>query len=267
MQRWGQHLLRPRPEGIFAHAAFLVLSTAAAWARVIATRLDAYAEAFGLHRRGLSFEGLPSPQSGQFFDERLAVSEKALIACTEVVQSRFAIRRPKDPVLRAPSMAQEKDLACLTVAGQRIEFGLTECPLSRALQKVSQRSLSNIPQSVLRVDEVIARKEVAVVFDDRDIAAGLPKDTESVVLPEGGSGHLLEYLHLDLFDILVLPLVEDRAEKIAKGFSRRRTMAHTAFSASLRLNEGQEADEWGPDPFEEPVDLGGMVDVLCMYHA
>ena len=69
---------------------------------------------------------------------------------------------------------------------------------------------------MLCVDEVITRKEVAVVFDDRDVAASLPKCTECMVLPESSSSCLLKYLYLHAFDILALPLVENGAEKIAQ---------------------------------------------------
>jgi hypothetical protein len=120
---------------------------------------------------------------------------------------------------------------------------------------------------MLRVDEVITRKEVAVVFDDRNITASLPKDTECMVLPESSSGCLLKYLHLDSLDILALPLVEDGAEKIAQSFSRYSAAAHTTLFVLLWLNQGQKANVWGFDMLEEPVDLGGMLDVLCMHHA
>ena len=83
---------------------------------------------------------------------------------------------------------------------------------------------------MLHVDEVITRKEVAVMFDDGDIAAGLPKDTERMFLTEGNSARLFEYLHFDSPDILALPLVEDGAEKIAHDLSRDRAVADLAFS-------------------------------------
>ena len=120
---------------------------------------------------------------------------------------------------------------------------------------------------MLNVDKVITRKEVAVVFDDRDIAASLPKDTECMILSESSSGCLLEYLYLDLFDVLALPLVEDGAEKIAQSFSRYSAVAHTALSILLWFNQGQKANVWGLDLFEEPVDLSRMLDVLCMHYA
>jgi hypothetical protein len=120
---------------------------------------------------------------------------------------------------------------------------------------------------MLRVDEVITRKEVSVMFDNGNISAGLPKDTKRMLLPESSSGRLLEYLHLDPLDILALPLVEDGAEKIAQSFSRHSAVANAAFSVWLRLDQGQKANVWGLDLLEEPVDLGGMLDVLCMHHA
>jgi hypothetical protein len=120
---------------------------------------------------------------------------------------------------------------------------------------------------MLCVDEVITRKEVAVVFDDRDITASLPKDTECMVLPEGSSSCLLKYLHLDSLDILALPLVEDGAEKIAQSLSRCSTVAHTVLSVLPWLNQWKKANVWGLDMLEEPVDLDGMLDVLCMHYA
>jgi hypothetical protein len=55
---------------------------------------------------------------------------------------------------------------------------------------------------MLFIDEVIARKEVSVVFDHGNIAAGFPKDAQRMLLPQCRSGHLLKDLHVDLLDIL-----------------------------------------------------------------
>ena len=120
---------------------------------------------------------------------------------------------------------------------------------------------------MFRVDEVITRKEVSVVFDDGNITAGLPKDTQHMLLSEGSSGRLLEYLHFDPLDILAHPLVEDGAEKIAQSFSRHSTVANAALFVWLRLDQGQKLHVLGLDLLEEPVNLGGVLDVLCMDHA
>jgi len=120
---------------------------------------------------------------------------------------------------------------------------------------------------MFHIDEVITGKEVSVMFDDRNITAGLPEDTQGMFLPKGSSGRLFEYLHFDLPDILAHPLVEDGAEKIAKGFSRHSAVANAALLVRLRLDKGQKLYVLDLDPFKEPVNLGGMLNVLCMHHA
>jgi hypothetical protein len=72
----------------------------------------------------------------------------------------------------------------------------------------------DISQPMFHIDEVIARKEVSVVFDNGNISTGLPKNAERMLLPESSSNCLLKYLHFDSLDILALPLVKDGAEKI-----------------------------------------------------
>jgi hypothetical protein len=64
---------------------------------------------------------------------------------------------------------------------------------------------------------MIAGKELPIVFDHGDIPAGFLKDTQGMLLPQGCSGRLLEYLDFYLPDILAHPLIEDGAEKSAKG--------------------------------------------------
>jgi hypothetical protein len=125
----------------------------------------------------------------------------------------------------------------------------------------------DISQPMFHIDEVIARKEVSVVFDNGNISTGLPKNAERMFLPESSSNCLLKYLHFDSLDILALPLVKDGTEKIAQSFSRYSTVADAAYSLWLRLDEGQKANVWGLDLLEEPVDLGGMLDVLCIHYA
>jgi len=117
------------------------------------------------------------------------------------------------------------------------------------------------------VDEVITRKEVSIVFDDRNITAGLSKDAKRMLLPESSSGRLLKYLHFDLLDILTYPLIEDGAEKIAQSFSGHSAAANVALFVWLRLDQGQKLEILGFDLLEEPVNLGGILDVLCMHHA
>jgi hypothetical protein len=114
---------------------------------------------------------------------------------------------------------------------------------------------------------VITRKEVSIVFDDGNVTASLSKDAERMFLPEGGSGCFLEDLHFDPFDILARPLIEDGAEKITQSFSRHSAAADTTLLVWLRLNQRQELDVLSLDLLEEPVNPGGILDVLCMHNA
>jgi hypothetical protein len=120
---------------------------------------------------------------------------------------------------------------------------------------------------MFRVDEVITRKEVSIVFDNGNITAGLPKDAKRMLLPEGSSGCFLEDLYFDPLDILAYPLIENGAEKIAQSFSRHSAVAHPALLVWLRLNEGQKLQGLGFGLLEEPVNLDGILDVLRMHHA
>jgi hypothetical protein len=120
---------------------------------------------------------------------------------------------------------------------------------------------------MFRIDKVITRKEVSAVFDDRNITAGLPKDTQRMLLPEGSSGRFLKYLNFDPLDILDLPLVKDGAEKITQSFGRHSAGTNSALFIWLRLDQGQKLHVWSLDLFEEPINLGGMLDILRMHHA
>jgi hypothetical protein len=79
------------------------------------------------------------------------------------------------------------------------------------------------------IDEVVTRKEVPVVFDDGNITASFPKDTQSMLLPEGSSGGLLEYLHFNPSNILIHPLIKDGAEENTQSFSRHGAVVHSTF--------------------------------------
>ena len=120
---------------------------------------------------------------------------------------------------------------------------------------------------MIHVDKVITRKEISVVFDDGNITAGHPKDSQHMLLPEGSSGHLFEYLHSETLDILAHPLVEDGAEKMTQGFRRHSTVVDAALFFWLRFDQGQKLHILSLELLEEPVNLGGMQDVLFMHHA
>ena len=89
--------------------------------------------------------------------------------------------------------------------------------LRGALEQFDQGLLPDVAEAMLGVDKVVARVEIPIVLDHRDVPACLPEDAQRVLLPERRPGGLLEYLHPDLADVLAHPLVEDGAQEIAPG--------------------------------------------------
>lgn len=126
----------------------------------------------------LLFEALLAPLSGHFGNKGLAQGEKTLVARTQIVQSLLAVRCPDETILRAPSVAHCPDLTGPAVAGQCFLLGLSECSLGRTFEKLNQRDFPDIPEAVFIIDEVVARKDIPVMFDNRNIAAGRPEDTQ-----------------------------------------------------------------------------------------
>ena len=100
------------------------------------------------------------------------------------------------------------------------------------------------------------------MLDDREITAGLAEDTQRMLLAEGSSGGLIEYLHFDPLDIVAHPLVENGAEKIAQTFSRHSAGANATLLIWFGLDQGQKNQVWGFDALEEPVKLGGIFNIL-----
>ena len=73
--------------------------------------------------------------------------EVAQVARTQVVQSRLAVGRLDEPVLRALSFAPELPFALWAVLGQRVAFILAELDLGRQL---CQFFLTEIIATVVR---------------------------------------------------------------------------------------------------------------------
>ena len=116
-------------------------------------------------------------------------------------------------------------------------------------------------------DKVITRIEVPIAFEDRDISAGGPKDTQRMVLSVCRSRGLLEYLYDDPPYVLPHPLIKDGAKKGAEGIRRHGSRAYTAFCRWLELNQRNEAEVLRSDLLEEPVYLKGILDIFCMDNA
>jgi hypothetical protein len=116
------------------------------------------------------------------------------------------------------------------------------------------------------VDEMVAREKIPIVFDDGNIPAGLPENTQRMLLIKGSSGGLLKYLHLDQFDVFSLPFVEDGAEEIAPGFSRDGIGKDFAHFVYIRFHQGDKGHILGLDLFKKPVNRERMLYILGIDH-
>jgi hypothetical protein len=166
------------------------------------------------------------------------VGEKSLVAAAQVVQSCFTVRRPEEAVFRAFAVAHLSDLTRSAKPGQSLELGPAEGSLLRTLKKLDKRCLTDIPEAMVCVHEMVAGKEISVVFNDWDIAAGWPEEAKRMFLPESRPGRLFENLNFDPADVLVQPFIEDSAKKIAPGFSRHGVSAHSSQPIRMRLDKG-----------------------------
>jgi len=170
-----------------------------------------------------------TPQRCQLDSVRAAVDEEAFIAGTQVVQPCFTVWGLDDAIFRASSVTHGPDFAFPAIAGQGSPLGLSKGVLRRAFEQCEQRGFTDIAQAMLRGDKVIARIEVPVMFDDRHIPAGRPKNTQRMVLAVRRSRRLLEHLHDDAPDVLPYPLIKDGTEKRAKRLGWHSARAHPTF--------------------------------------
>ena len=258
----------PVPCGSGAQAALLILAAAATWARIVTPRFRTGLSLRGLDELHEAFGWLPStPQRGQLGDVRTAVGKEAFIAGTEVVETCFTVWGLDDAIFRASPVAHSPDVAFSTIPRQRSALGLSKGVLRRAFEQFEERGFTDIAQAMLRGDKVIARIEIPVVFDDRDIPAGGPKNTQRMVLSVGRACRLLEHLHDDPPDVLPYPLIKDGTEKRAKRLRRHGARAHAACRSWLPLDKGNKADVLGLDLLEKAVHLQGILDILRMHDA
>ena len=119
---------------------------------------------------------------------------------------------------------------------------------------------------MIRIHEVVARIEVAVVLDDGNIAARRPEYAKRMLLPERYSGGLFEYLHFDSPDVSAYPFIENGTEKTAPCLSRYRQRANAIFSVRLWLDHRQKAHVRSFDLLEEPVYFGGIPNIMGIDH-
>jgi hypothetical protein len=231
--------------GLPGRAALLILPAAAAGAQIIAA---------SFYRCGAESRGrLPLLR---YLPRKwlTAVQEETLQSSTEVVEARIAIGCLNETVFGAATVAHSQHFALPAITREGVALGCAEIPLHFALQQLVERRLPDIAQPVVAVDEVVARKEIAVVFEYRDLAASLAEDTQRMLLAERRSGGLLERLNHYAADIAPDPLIEDLAQERAILFRRRRMRADAAHRFQRSLDGRQKTQIPATNFAEEAVD-------------
>ena len=104
--------------------------------------------------------------------------EERLQSGTEIVETRLAVRRADKPILGTASVAHGQHFTVPAELRKGVPLRIPEVPLRLALQQMAKWRFADIAHPVFAVDEVVARKEVAVVFEHRNLAAGFTEDTQ-----------------------------------------------------------------------------------------
>src|SRR5581483_8057017 len=154
------------------------------------------------------------------------VRKERLQPTTEIVQSRFAVGRSNDPVLRTFSPAVAQKRARPAVGGKRFVLRVTEPHLGAREHEIRERRGLHASELILRIHVMIAGVDAPVVFDRDALAAQLAVDAQL-----RADAHMLreQCLHVvdpDLPDVTTEPAVEDPAQEITVIVRIHRPLGH-----------------------------------------
>ncbi len=94
------------------------------------------------------------------------VVEERLVAGAQVVEPGLAVGRRREAVLGAATVAREADVALEAVARQRVALVQPELALLIRGDELEHGQLADVAEPEPRLDEVVARVDVAVVLHD-----------------------------------------------------------------------------------------------------
>ena len=105
--------------------------------------------------------------------------EEVEVAGAQVVETGFTIGREGEAVLRALAVAGEQRGAFAALAGERVALGIAERSLLGLRDQLDHLGVHDVAEQVRRLDEVVARVEIAVVLEGKGVAAGLAEDAQA----------------------------------------------------------------------------------------
>ena len=90
--------------------------------------------------------------------------KECLVTGAQIVQAGLTIRGVDEAIFRTAAMTRDAHIAVQTILRQRVEFVAPELQLLIRRDQFNHVSLIGVAQLVLRLDEVIARIQIAVVL-------------------------------------------------------------------------------------------------------
>ena len=105
--------------------------------------------------------------------------EEVFESCAKVVQTRIAVRCGDKAILGTFAVTGEAHIAIQAVLRQRIQLVLAKFDLLWRSHQLDHVLVLDIAQKIVGFDKMVARVEIAIVFDGQARAAGLVKDTHA----------------------------------------------------------------------------------------
>src|ERR1700733_5867206 len=119
-------------------------------------------------------------------------------------------------MLWAFPVARKSNIALTAIPGKSGLLGLTKIMLLLRLDHCSKRSLHDVAEPVLRIDEMIAGIQIAAMLHCQCRPARATKYTQARLHPRPHLQADIEELYKIPAHILPHPFVEDRTEKLSE---------------------------------------------------
>lgn len=187
--------------------------------------------------------------------------EKPAITGAEMVERRPVFGGDK-PVFGAAAVTGET-IGAVEAGTREIGLCTTESELGRLHDQASQRRFHDIAATMLRIDEVVAGKDIAIVFEGESTATLLGVHAETRAESEPSTERHVEGLYVDPTDVGSQPAIENRAKKGAvflgiDGFCRD---TRTVRGSGGRLDERDKLQKLCAGVLEKSIHDIGVVDI------
>ena len=144
---------------------------------------------------------------------RINVAEEIFVTGAKIIQSRLARGGGHEAMLGAAAVAGEAHGAGAALLGQGVVLVIAELHLLRAIDGVLQRVRHDVADLVLRIDVMVARVEVAVMFHHQGRAAALGEHAQRRAQAHPAAQRDVNVLDKDRADVVQQPFVKHPRQK------------------------------------------------------